>query len=194
MCSREWPGEPHAARVFHHADPSPRAKPWSDERCGRIARRSSLADSLGFSEAYVGEHATDQAENITSCALFIASLAGRDAPHPARHRYGQPPEPHPVQPLPPRSRCSTTCWKALELRHQPRRDCCRMPRPSATSTRTVPRCSSRGSTWCSDLGGAPPYNLQGQILERSDRAHPDPRRSARASSRARCSDPTPRSS
>ncbi len=33
-----------------------------------------LADELGFSEAYVGEHATDQAENITSCTIFIASL------------------------------------------------------------------------------------------------------------------------
>ncbi|MEM7613442.1 MAG: LLM class flavin-dependent oxidoreductase [Pseudomonadota bacterium] len=34
-----------------------------------------LADELGFSEAYVGEHVTDSAENITSCAMFVASLA-----------------------------------------------------------------------------------------------------------------------
>src|SRR5215203_5578772 len=34
-----------------------------------------LADELGFTEGYVGEHATDQAENITSCAMFIAALA-----------------------------------------------------------------------------------------------------------------------
>ena len=33
-----------------------------------------LADELGFTEAYVGEHATDQAENITSCMIFVASL------------------------------------------------------------------------------------------------------------------------
>ena len=33
-----------------------------------------LADKLGFSEAYVGEHSTDRAENITSCMVFIASL------------------------------------------------------------------------------------------------------------------------
>ena len=33
-----------------------------------------LADKLGFVEGYVGEHATDRAENITSCAIFIASL------------------------------------------------------------------------------------------------------------------------
>jgi alkanesulfonate monooxygenase SsuD/methylene tetrahydromethanopterin reductase-like flavin-dependent oxidoreductase (luciferase family) len=36
-----------------------------------------LADELGFSEGYVGEHVTDLAENITSCVLFLASLAGR---------------------------------------------------------------------------------------------------------------------
>lgn len=34
-----------------------------------------LADELGFTEGYVGEHVTDQAENITSCAMFVASLA-----------------------------------------------------------------------------------------------------------------------
>jgi alkanesulfonate monooxygenase SsuD/methylene tetrahydromethanopterin reductase-like flavin-dependent oxidoreductase (luciferase family) len=33
-----------------------------------------LADELGFVEAYAGEHVTDRAENITSCAIFIASL------------------------------------------------------------------------------------------------------------------------
>jgi alkanesulfonate monooxygenase SsuD/methylene tetrahydromethanopterin reductase-like flavin-dependent oxidoreductase (luciferase family) len=33
-----------------------------------------LADELGFAEGYVGEHQTDQAENITSCTIFVASL------------------------------------------------------------------------------------------------------------------------
>ncbi|MBX9588291.1 MAG: LLM class flavin-dependent oxidoreductase [Hyphomonadaceae bacterium] len=33
-----------------------------------------LADELGFVEGYVGEHVTDQAENITSCVTFIATL------------------------------------------------------------------------------------------------------------------------
>jgi alkanesulfonate monooxygenase SsuD/methylene tetrahydromethanopterin reductase-like flavin-dependent oxidoreductase (luciferase family) len=36
-----------------------------------------LADELGFTEGYVGEHVTDLAENITSSAIFIATLAGR---------------------------------------------------------------------------------------------------------------------
>jgi len=34
-----------------------------------------LADKLGYKEALVGEHVTDLAENITSCCMFLASLA-----------------------------------------------------------------------------------------------------------------------
>lgn len=34
-----------------------------------------LADELGYSEAYVGEHVTDKAENITSSTVFIAWIA-----------------------------------------------------------------------------------------------------------------------
>jgi alkanesulfonate monooxygenase SsuD/methylene tetrahydromethanopterin reductase-like flavin-dependent oxidoreductase (luciferase family) len=34
-----------------------------------------LADELGFSEAFVGEHATDKAENITSSIAFLAWIA-----------------------------------------------------------------------------------------------------------------------
>jgi len=36
-----------------------------------------LADELGYTEAYCGEHVTDAAENITSCMMFLATLAGR---------------------------------------------------------------------------------------------------------------------
>lgn len=36
-----------------------------------------LADELGFTEAYVGEHVTDAAENVTSSIVFLASLADR---------------------------------------------------------------------------------------------------------------------
>ena len=36
-----------------------------------------LADELGFVEGLCGEHVTDLAENITSCMMFLASLAGR---------------------------------------------------------------------------------------------------------------------
>jgi alkanesulfonate monooxygenase SsuD/methylene tetrahydromethanopterin reductase-like flavin-dependent oxidoreductase (luciferase family) len=34
-----------------------------------------LADELGFTEAYVGEHVTDVSESITDCTVFLASLA-----------------------------------------------------------------------------------------------------------------------
>jgi alkanesulfonate monooxygenase SsuD/methylene tetrahydromethanopterin reductase-like flavin-dependent oxidoreductase (luciferase family) len=36
-----------------------------------------LADELGFTEGLCGEHVTDLAENITSCMMFLATLAGR---------------------------------------------------------------------------------------------------------------------
>ena len=34
-----------------------------------------LADRLGYAEALVGEHVTDLAENVTSCLMFLASVA-----------------------------------------------------------------------------------------------------------------------
>jgi len=51
----------------------PLDKDW--RQCLREDREAFiLADELGFVEAYVGEHVTDHAENITSCTVFIASL------------------------------------------------------------------------------------------------------------------------
>ena len=52
----------------------PLDKDW--RQCLREDREAFLlADELGFTEAYVGEHVTDKAENITNCMMFIASLA-----------------------------------------------------------------------------------------------------------------------
>lgn len=34
-----------------------------------------LADRLGFAEGFMGEHATDRAETVTSCVAFLASIA-----------------------------------------------------------------------------------------------------------------------
>ncbi|HEV2264403.1 MAG TPA: LLM class flavin-dependent oxidoreductase [Stellaceae bacterium] len=34
-----------------------------------------LADRVGYAEAFVGEHITDRAETVTSCLMFLASLA-----------------------------------------------------------------------------------------------------------------------
>ena len=33
-----------------------------------------LADQLGYHDAFIGEHLTDQAENITNSLLFLATL------------------------------------------------------------------------------------------------------------------------
>ncbi len=52
----------------------PLDKDW--RQCLREDREAFvLADQLGFTEGYCGEHVTDQAENITSCAVFLASIA-----------------------------------------------------------------------------------------------------------------------
>ena len=51
----------------------PQDKDW--RQCLREDREAFvLADELGFTEGYVGEHVTDKSENITSCAMFIATL------------------------------------------------------------------------------------------------------------------------
>src|ERR1700712_1593044 len=52
----------------------PLVKDW--RQCLKEDREAFLlADELGFSEAYVGEHSTDKAENITSCIAFLAWIA-----------------------------------------------------------------------------------------------------------------------
>jgi len=51
----------------------PPGRPWVETL--REDREAILmCDRLGYTEAYVGEHATDAAETITSCATFLASL------------------------------------------------------------------------------------------------------------------------
>jgi len=51
----------------------PPARPWT-ETLREDREAILLCDRLGYAEAYVGEHATDAAETITSCATFLASL------------------------------------------------------------------------------------------------------------------------
>jgi alkanesulfonate monooxygenase SsuD/methylene tetrahydromethanopterin reductase-like flavin-dependent oxidoreductase (luciferase family) len=51
----------------------PGRQPWETYAEDREA--ILLADRLGFCEALVGEHVTDLAENVTSCLMFLASLA-----------------------------------------------------------------------------------------------------------------------
>jgi alkanesulfonate monooxygenase SsuD/methylene tetrahydromethanopterin reductase-like flavin-dependent oxidoreductase (luciferase family) len=51
----------------------PARQPWETYVEDREA--ILLADKLGYNEALVGEHVTDLAENVTSCLMFLASLA-----------------------------------------------------------------------------------------------------------------------
>lgn len=51
----------------------PGRNPWETLKEDREA--FILADRLGFCEGYCGEHVTDLAENVTSCLMFLASLA-----------------------------------------------------------------------------------------------------------------------
>ncbi|MGH8707210.1 MAG: LLM class flavin-dependent oxidoreductase [Burkholderiales bacterium] len=52
----------------------PPERPWV-ETLREDREAILLCDRLGYAEAYVGEHATDAAESITSCTTFLASLA-----------------------------------------------------------------------------------------------------------------------
>jgi alkanesulfonate monooxygenase SsuD/methylene tetrahydromethanopterin reductase-like flavin-dependent oxidoreductase (luciferase family) len=51
----------------------PRRNAW--ETLAEDREAILLADRLGYREALVGEHVTDLAENVTSCLMFLASLA-----------------------------------------------------------------------------------------------------------------------
>ena len=48
-----------------------------------------LADKLGFYDAFMGEHLTDKAENITNSMIFHATLISRHQDDQARHRHQQ---------------------------------------------------------------------------------------------------------
>ena len=51
----------------------PGRHPW--ETLAEDREAILLADRLGYCEAFVGEHITDLAENVTSCLMFLASVA-----------------------------------------------------------------------------------------------------------------------
>ena len=132
-----------------------------------------LADELGFTEAYVGEHVTDRAENITSCVAFLAWVAaatkqirlgtgtinmpntpsgrGRGLHRDARSHARRPPD----------------------LRHQPGRAAVgrRVVRQSRRqSQRDVSGSDQPGA---GDLGRRAALQYQGQILEHLDAKDPD---------------------
>ena len=51
----------------------PLGRPWA-ETLAEDRAAVILADSLGFHDAFIGEHLTDQHENITNSLLFLATL------------------------------------------------------------------------------------------------------------------------
>src|SRR3984893_3547273 len=55
-----------------------------------------LADKLGYSEGYCGEHLTDLAENIPSSLMFCASLAGFTSTFKLGHAAGNLQFTHPL--------------------------------------------------------------------------------------------------
>lgn len=52
----------------------PRHRAWADT-LAEDREAIILADRLGFEEAFIGEHVADATETITSCLIFIASVA-----------------------------------------------------------------------------------------------------------------------
>src|SRR6201986_1030461 len=68
-------GEPPAMKLGFFTMPiHPVEKDWR-QSLQEDREAFLLADELGFTEGYVGEHVTDQAENITSSVAFLAWIA-----------------------------------------------------------------------------------------------------------------------
>ena len=188
------PGEEQAMNLGFFTMPiHPLDKDW------RLSLREDreaflLADELGFTEAYVGEHVTDKAENITSCIAFLAWIAAATKQIKLGTGTINMPNTHPA----------TVAASMAMLDHM-------------LDGRLIFGISPGGLLSDAELFGnldanrnemflesinqvldiwasEPPYNLQGKILEHLDRKDPDRRISAKASSPARCSGRIRRSS
>src|SRR5580693_6903439 len=103
-----------------------------------------LADELGFTEAYVGEHVTDKAENITSCIAFIAWVAA--ATRQIRLGTGtiNMPNTHPAAIAASMAMLDHMLDGRLISESAPA-GCCRMPNCSAISMPIATRCFSNRS-------------------------------------------------
>jgi alkanesulfonate monooxygenase SsuD/methylene tetrahydromethanopterin reductase-like flavin-dependent oxidoreductase (luciferase family) len=116
----------------------------------------------GFSEAYVGEHVTDRAENITSCVAFIAWLAAATKQIKLGTGTVNLPNSHPAAVAASIAMLDHMLEGRLIFGISPG-GCCRMPSCSAISMPTATPCSWRRSTRCWRSGkGKPPYNLAGK--------------------------------
>ena len=128
-----------------------------------------LADRLGFHDAFIGEHLTDQPREHHQQPAVPGHADLRDPADPARHRARRTCPTSTRRWWRPTRRCSTTCPTAGSSSASARARCPRTPRCSASSTRTATRCSPRPSTSSPRSGRRePPYDidLPGQPLRR----------------------------
>ena len=127
-----------------------------------------LADELGFTEAYVGEHTTDKAENITSCIAFMAWIAAATKQIKLGTGTINMPNTHPAALAASTGDARSHARRAADLRHQPRRAA--VGRGSVRQSRRQPQRDVSGShqSGAGNLGRRAALQHQGQILEHLD--------------------------
>ena len=136
-----------------------------------------LADELGYTEGYVGEHHTDRAENITSCDDVHLHADRGDQAHQARHRHHQ----HAEQPSGggrgERRDARSSARRPLHLRHLARRLAVRRGGVRQSRCRPQRHVSRIHQSGAGDLGQRGALQHQGQVLEHRARAaaHARPR-------------------
>ena len=132
-----------------------------------------LADELGFTEAYVGEHATDKAENITSCIAFLAWIAAATKQIKLGTGTINMPNTHPAALAAIDGDARPHARRPPDFRNQPRRIAvgCRTVRQSRRQPqRDVPRSDQSGS---GNLGRRAALQSARKILEHHDAKDPD---------------------
>ena len=132
-----------------------------------------LADELGFTEAYVGEHVTDQAENITSCIAFIAWVAAATKQDQARHRHDQHAEHPPCHHRSLDRDARSHARRPPDLRNKPRRPAVGRGIVRQSGRRSQRDVSGIDQPGAGDLGRRGAVQSGGKILEHLDAKDPD---------------------
>ena len=106
-----------------------------------------LADSLGYAEAYCGEHTTDLAEIITSTVAFLASLAYETKQIRLGTGTVNMPNSHPARVAAEVAMLDHMLEGRLNLVFH-LADLCPMQKYSARWTKIATICFSSASIWC----------------------------------------------
>ena len=122
----------------------PLERPWA-ETLQEDREAIILADKLGFYDAFMGEHLTDKAENITSSMMFNASLISDTKQIKLATGTTNLSQIHPVVIAQQAAMFDHLSQGRFIFGVSPAR-CRPMPRCSAFSSRTATRCSPRRST------------------------------------------------